>query len=91
MGQVMAQNIVADDMVEALAEGIKFWQIGLDGGIHNQVRCLGVLCHCREGEDPSPFGINFEIDGNTALQDVRRFYVCDRIHSRITNCLSSSL
>jgi hypothetical protein len=91
VGQIMAQNIVTDDMVEALAEGVESRQMCVDAAVDNQAWYLGVLGDSCKGEYPRFFWINLEVYRNTTPQNIGLSYVCDRIHTQDASCLVSSL
>jgi len=78
----MAQNIVADDMLEPLAERVESCQKGFSRGIHNQARRLGILCHRSKGKDPRLIRINLEVYRNAALQKSGRIFFRIGIHTQ---------
>jgi hypothetical protein len=66
MRQIMAQNVMANQMRRPVAERLQPVQrLVQRAALVNQRR---LTAHSRKGKQPCRFGINLQIDGNTARQ-----------------------
>ncbi len=91
MRQVMAKNVVPDDVIEASTEVIEPRESRFDVTLHNEARAIWVAHDSREGEDLRLLRIDFEIDGDTSIKNIRLPYVRGGVHSRFASCLTSTL
>ena len=69
MRQVMAQNIVPNDMCETGAKQVEFFKRGLRGTVPMNNPLSIAFRHGGKGEYPGFFGIDFQINRQTARQD----------------------
>ena len=79
MGQVVAQDVVADDMVEAPAEGVELGERRFQRAltVHHGTGCASDR---RKGEKLDRRRINFEVYRNARRQAVRSKSLSARIH-----------
>lgn len=90
MGEIMAQDIVANDIIKVPAERIEFAKCRSNVVPRHKPRRIYIPCDRSESKDLRLVGIDFEIDRHRSIQNIQTTDVRDLVHCRDADSIASS-